>query len=547
MAFNACAGRRFSRDLDLANSSRHRALPADPGRFRLLTRVFAGPPTATADGFPDTFRADADCTGITKAITEAAAPHISPDGRSIAFKRGIIDAGEAWIADADGSNQRRLSASSSPTWSPDGAWLLVQPSGVVFEVGVMRPDGTDYTSLDSGYDPSWTPAGGIVYAQSDFPAATTTIRTVTLDGLASDRFTASGEIGWPQMLASGQIAFVLEGDVWLLAPGSSAPTRLTQGLQVASRPSLSPDGAWVALATGGTDPGLAIVSLDGAVERLRSGAISDVAWHASPSGPVASSIDPVVLLRVEIRGDVSVGRMTRLTVYRDGTVLHPDQDGGRLTRLTPDGLALLLAPATEAGLFTSSGVIERDPGAINGAFASYAIDLRRADGVVRRWTTNVSLPADQAETDRIIALARRIADHESWLPPEVWLSAPATATRFVPSQFLLKVGVHDNPLNDQPTAELDVADVDWPLEGGMVDFGRPAEVPVAPDITWRCGTLTFAEAAAVRDSVRATPFVPLGFHSQADLRWRSRGERVTLVLTPVLPDDPAGCPADLFP
>jgi len=192
-------------------------------------------------------------------------------------------------------------------------------------------------------------------------------------------------------------------------------------------------------------------------------------------------------------------------------------------------------------------VIERDPGATNQDVASYAVDFRVADRLVQRWTTNVSRPADQDETARIIALARRIVDHESWLSAEAWLTGPASATRYVPSQFLLKVGVSDNPLNDVITAELDVADVDWPLDGRMVDFGRPAERPVAPDIIWRCGALTFAEAEAVRDSVRATPFVPLGFHSQADLRWRSRGERVTLVLTPVLPDDPPGCPADLFP
>lgn len=267
----------------------------------------------------------------------------------------------------------------------------------------------------------------------------------------------------------------------------------------------------------------------------------------SPGEPVASTIDPVVLLRVETRGDKSVGRMTRLTVYRDGAVLHPDQDGGRLTRLTPEGLALLLAPATESDVFTSSGVIERDPGATNPDVASYAVDFRVADRLVQRWTTNVSRPVDGDETARIIALARRIVDHESWLPAEAWLTGPASATRYVPSQFLLKVGVSDNPLNDVITAELDVADVDWPLEGRVVDFGRPAEGPVAPDITWRCGALTFAEADAVRDSVSATPFLPLGFHSQADLRWRSRGERITLVLTPVLPDDPPGCPADLFP
>ena len=505
------------------------------------TIFFAGPPTATADGFPDTFRADADCTGITKAITEALAPHVSPDGRRIAFRRGMIDLGEAWIADADGSNQRRLPASSSPTWSPDGAWLLAQHVGVVFEVGVMRPDGTDYTALGSGYDPSWTPAGGIVYARSDFPAATTTIRTVTLDGLASDQFTGSGEIHWPQMLASGQIVFVLEGDVWRLGPGSSAPARLTQGLQVASRPSLSPDGAWVALATGGTDPGLAIVSLDGAVERLRSGAISDVVWHGSPSGPVASSIDPVVLLRVDIGSDTGGYRYPSLTVYRDGTVLNRS---GRMTRLTPTGMERLTFATTNSGLFLASGDLGFEPGYVGGA-ATVFIELRRGDEIIRRSTPLAEAQATRDEALRIIALAERLIDHESWLPADAWAAGPASATVYAPSHFLMQVTVEANRAGLVGLPALDVADVEWPLPGRMETFGVKFESPFSSAIT-RCGVIGLSEGLALERAIGARYWAvhPNAGNTFADLAWGAADSRVTIRRVSPLPGEQLECTAD---
>ncbi len=53
-------------------------------------------------------------------------PQISPDGRSILYTRGHVDArddswdSEVWIMDADGSRQRFLVEGSAPRWSPDG-------------------------------------------------------------------------------------------------------------------------------------------------------------------------------------------------------------------------------------------------------------------------------------------------------------------------------------------------------------------------------------------------------------------------------------------
>ncbi|MES1247922.1 MAG: hypothetical protein ABUS54_09650, partial [Actinomycetota bacterium] len=53
----------------------------------------------------------------------------SPDGTFIAFARG----GDLWLANADGSGQRRLTttpdvAESGPTWLPDGSAVVYTAS-----------------------------------------------------------------------------------------------------------------------------------------------------------------------------------------------------------------------------------------------------------------------------------------------------------------------------------------------------------------------------------------------------------------------------------
>jgi TolB protein len=73
-------------------------------------------------------------------IENAAAPAWSPDGRRIAFERGPGGHREIYVADADGSNVRRLTTGNDdrmPAWSPDGKTL-------VFTSNRSRGDGDVY-------------------------------------------------------------------------------------------------------------------------------------------------------------------------------------------------------------------------------------------------------------------------------------------------------------------------------------------------------------------------------------------------------------------
>jgi hypothetical protein len=249
--------------------------------------VYEGPSSPTAGGieFPDVYRADGDCTRTSLVLREGARPALSPDDASLTFGRGIIDTGDAWIAASDGSNPRLLRSGSAPLWSPDGSWLLVNPS-ITFEVGIIRPAGTDFRVLAGGGQASWTPDGRIVLVRTDSAAGTSTIRVIALDGSSQDRLTVAGEIGWPRLVAGGRIVFLLDGDLWRLEAGAASPVRLTQGLDAAdSPPSPSRDGVWAAVAVGGGAPGLAVVALDGGGWlRIASGQISDPAWE--PLGQV---------------------------------------------------------------------------------------------------------------------------------------------------------------------------------------------------------------------------------------------------------------------
>ena len=250
------------------------------------TLVFAGPEGTTADGlaFPDVYRAAADCTGAARLIKEGTAPHLSPDGARITFGRGVIDTGNAWIARADGSTPLMLMPGTSPTWSPDGSWLLLNPDTGAFELGLIRPNGSGYHALAGGFDPSWTPDGRIVHLRSDDPKGTTTLRVIGVDGKATDLFTAPGELASPLMLADGRVIFVWNHDAWRLDAGSQEPVRLTQGLTIVSGLSASTGGRWAAVAVGGAEPGLAVVSIDGGWVTTLTGAVSNVAWQPVGAG-----------------------------------------------------------------------------------------------------------------------------------------------------------------------------------------------------------------------------------------------------------------------
>jgi serine/threonine protein kinase/Tol biopolymer transport system component len=105
------------------------------------------------------------------------APHISPDGLSIAFVSTRGGAGDIWVASADGSNPRRvtfLPVTSGPRWSPDGQWLAF----AALAPGLVRPDiwivdangGTPrQVTSEPSYETilSWAADGRSLYAISD--------------------------------------------------------------------------------------------------------------------------------------------------------------------------------------------------------------------------------------------------------------------------------------------------------------------------------------------------------------------------------------------
>ncbi|MDX2057334.1 MAG: hypothetical protein SFV24_05995 [Gemmatimonadales bacterium] len=82
-------------------------------------------------------------------------PAWSPDGQRLVFARATgprdNDRTALWIMDADGGSPRQLTAPDSltfdsrPDWSPDGAWIGYQSSGVTEATALwqIRPDGTD--------------------------------------------------------------------------------------------------------------------------------------------------------------------------------------------------------------------------------------------------------------------------------------------------------------------------------------------------------------------------------------------------------------------
>ena len=122
-------------------------------------------------------RAVGSARSIIASSRADGAPHISPDGRSIAFVSMRGGGGDIWIASADGSSPRRLTflpVTSGPRWSPDGRSIAFG----ALAAGLVRPDiwvvdangGTPrQLTRDPSYETllSWAADGRSLYAISD--------------------------------------------------------------------------------------------------------------------------------------------------------------------------------------------------------------------------------------------------------------------------------------------------------------------------------------------------------------------------------------------
>jgi TolB protein len=96
----------------------------------------------------------------------------SPDGQRIAYSLSEGEGAQLWVADADGSNARKVTdtpsmINSSPAWSPDGKRLaFVSNRFGSPQVFVMNADGTGVQRLtyQGNYNqtPDWSPRGDLI-------------------------------------------------------------------------------------------------------------------------------------------------------------------------------------------------------------------------------------------------------------------------------------------------------------------------------------------------------------------------------------------------
>lgn len=183
--------------------------------------VFQSPRGHSAEDRVDLYLMDTGGANPVRLVASSrgfnGVPVPSPDGRWIAFQRGVRDASGAWawdlyVVDTAGRGERRLTAnawsSQVPTWSPDGRRLA-------FYADAQGRDQLYLLDLRSGAVTPFAPSA----ATDDAPA-----------------FSPDGAV----------VAFVSTRDgprdLYRVDVATGVVTRLTTGLDVWAQPSWSPDG-----------------------------------------------------------------------------------------------------------------------------------------------------------------------------------------------------------------------------------------------------------------------------------------------------------------
>jgi Tol biopolymer transport system component len=249
-------------------------------------------------------------------------PVVSPNGRKIAFVRGIPPSIDIWVMNADGSGQTQRTGAQAeetdPAWGPDSrafAFTYREPGSRTFSIRVLdwtggdvrRPGskarfaphgralafrdqfgiatlsrtGARYRRLVRGGDPVWSPAGRrIAFERSGF------VMVMNADGTRVRRLARGADPVWSKR---GLIAFVRAGDIFVVRPDGRGQRRLTRGEAVDSVPAWSPDGSKLAFVRQpGQDPRhVYVVSANGsglAAISQQSGGVSASRPAWSPDG-----------------------------------------------------------------------------------------------------------------------------------------------------------------------------------------------------------------------------------------------------------------------
>ena len=205
----------------------------------------------------DIYRLDID-GGEAEAITTGmgfdAQPVVSPDGSKIAFISDRDGKDNLWIANIDGSDPIKLSDESyaaliSPTWSPDGQYIVVTKRAREIELVQFNIDG----------------GTGVVIEQQDDDGGSENAPGVGAVFSPDGNYLYFAErLGGPDSpMDNFPVTQISRLDI-----NTGARIQITRGEGGGLRPAVSPDGQWLVYGTRfETDTGLRIRNLESGEDR----------------------------------------------------------------------------------------------------------------------------------------------------------------------------------------------------------------------------------------------------------------------------------------
>jgi hypothetical protein len=264
---------------------------------------------------------------------------------------------------------------------------------------------------------------------------------------------------------------------------------------------------------------------------------------SSPSGTVIvhpSGATDLVLRYEEVGGFMGPNRLLArqpiVSVYGDGTIITPGAVDAmfpgpalpnlRATKVTEAGLQRLLAAAALAGLLGPDVHYDAN-GIADASTAQFTLVAAGSRHVISAYALGIASPdqeggpAASAARAKLRVFAAALGDLRSTLAPEV-IGAEApyafTSLRIFAAPGAPQSG--DPAVSRPPLA--------WPLGTPLATFGAPATGAAA---SFRCGVVSGPDLETLR---------PLLAQATSITGWASRGSVYTLILQPMLPDDP-GC------
>lgn len=116
-------------------------------------------------GSPDVYVADADGSHLkqlTATREDESSPCWSPDGKWICFAGKVHERRALYKVPASGGSIQRIPTAgvlspTEPDWSPDGKWIAFTAQMRNFEICIVPAEGGTVTELVTGEDPSWSP------------------------------------------------------------------------------------------------------------------------------------------------------------------------------------------------------------------------------------------------------------------------------------------------------------------------------------------------------------------------------------------------------